>query len=218
MIVESLIGSHVEIARSGKSEEYRLGLSALAAFDGLVHCRAYGVARLGRGQDALGARKILRRGKYVGLPHARRLHQSLVVQLGQNGAHAVIAQSARVAGGRYEVRTERVHLRERAYPARVAIVVGVSAAGQRRTARRLDRHNAVVVLAAKLLAHERRNQSAEIRSAAGAADDHIGLLAELAESGLGLKAYDGLVKDNLAEHRTQHIPVAGIAHCGLDRF
>ena len=51
-----------------------------------------------RGENALGAGEILRCFKYTRLLDAAGLHQTVVVQLGQNRTHAVVAQAARVVG------------------------------------------------------------------------------------------------------------------------
>ena len=117
-----------------------------------------------------------------------------------------------------EVRAERVHLRERTDAAGVAVVVGILAARKRRAARRLDGDDAVVCLAAQLLAHERRDEAAEVGAAARAADDHVGLYAELSERRARLEADDRLVKEHLVENRAEHIAVARGLYRSLHRL
>ena len=54
------------------------------ALERFVDGSADGVAGFRRGEDALGAGKILRRLEYARLLDAAGLHQTVVVQLGQN--------------------------------------------------------------------------------------------------------------------------------------
>ncbi len=115
------------------------------------------MARLWRGENSLDSGELLGGREHVGLLHTHRLHELLVVKLGESRAHAVEAEPAGMARRGDEVRAERVHLRKRADAAGVAVVVGILAARERRAARGLDGYDAVVRLAAQLLAHERRN-------------------------------------------------------------
>ena len=160
---------------------------------------------LGRRQRALGAGKLHRRLEDRCLLDGAGLDKALVVELGKRRAHAVVPEAARVRGGRYEVRPERVHLLQRAHPARVAEVVGVLAARERRAACRLDRDEAVVALAAQLLAHERRDDAHQVRAAARAAYYDVGLHAVLAERRLRLEPDDRLVQTDLVQHRAKQI-------------
>ena len=66
-----------------------------------------------------------------------------------------------------------------------------------------------LALAAQLLAHERRDQAAEVAAAARAADDDVGHDAVFVQRGLRLHADDALVQKHLIEHAAQHVPVAG---------
>ena len=59
-----------------------------------------GVGALRGGEDALYPGEILRRFKDLRLLYGGGLHQPVVVELGQGGAHAVVAQAAGVVGGR----------------------------------------------------------------------------------------------------------------------
>ena len=77
----------------------------------------------------------------------------------------MVAQAARVVGRGDEVAAERVHLGQRAHHAGVAEIVGVDAAREARAGSRLDSDDAVVCLAAELLAHERCDQAAEVGTA-----------------------------------------------------
>jgi hypothetical protein len=111
---------------------------------------------------------------------------------------------------------EGVHLGERADHAGVAEVVGESAAREARAGRGLDGDEAVVLLAAELLAHERRDEAAEVGAAARAADDDVGLDAVFVHRDLGLEADDGLVQQHLVEHAAEHVAVAGRGDGRLD--
>ena len=63
--------------------------------------------------------------------------------------------------------------------------------------RGLDRDYAVVSLAAELFSHEGSYKSAQIRAAARAADDHVGLDAVFVHGRLRLKADDRLMEEHL---------------------
>ena len=76
----------------------------------------------------------------------------------------------------------------------VAEVVGVFAARQRRAGRRLDRDDAALAAAAQLQAEEREGDAGEVRAAAGAADDDVGIVARHLELLDRLLADDGLVQ------------------------
>ena len=131
-----------------------------------------------------------------------------MVQLREDGAHAVVAQAARVVGRGDEAAAERVHLRQRADHAGVAEVIREHAARQAGAGGGLDGDEAVVLFAAQLFAHERGDQAAEVRAAAGAADDDVGRDAVFVEGDLRLKADDRLVQQHLIEDAAEHIAVA----------
>ncbi len=129
-VVELLIGHQVEVAGAGEAEEDGLLLAGFLALEGFVDGRADGVAAFRGGQDAFGAGEGFSRFKHPGLGHGDGAHHLVVIQLGQDGAHAVIPQAAGVVRGGNEVGTQGVHLRQRAHHAGVAEVVGVDAAGE----------------------------------------------------------------------------------------
>ncbi len=174
------------------------------------------MAGLGRGENAFDARKILRCLKDARLLNCARFHESVVVELRERRAHAVVAKTARVVGRRNEAGAERVHFCQRADHAGVAEVVGESAAREARAGRRLDGNDPVVLFAAQLLPHKRRNQTAEVRAAAGAADDDVGLDAVFIQSGFCFQTDDRLVKQNLIENAAENVAVAGRCRCSLD--
>ena len=107
-VVIAAIGDHVEIPCTGQAEHDGLGLARLAALERLVDRHADGMAALRRGQRPLGAREQLRRLEHLRLPDARGLHVAVVIQLRQNGAHAVIAQAAGMVRRRNEPAAERI--------------------------------------------------------------------------------------------------------------
>ena len=159
--MELLVSHHIKVAGTGQAEDDGLLLAVLLALERLVDGDADGVAGLRRGEDALDAGEHLGRLKDLGLLDGDRLHIAVMIQLRQDGAHAVIAQAAGGVGGGDEGGAERIHLRERADHAGVAEVVGVDAAREARAGGRLDGDDAVIRLAAQLLAHERGDQAAK---------------------------------------------------------
>ena len=173
---------------------------------------------LGRGQDGLDLGELHRRVEHIGLLGRDRLHIAVVVQLGQDRAHAVVAQAARVVGRRHKAVAQGVHARQRSDVAGVAEVVGVLAAGKRRAGRGLDRDDARVGLAGQLILHERRDQAAEVGAAARAADDDVRIFVQHLHRLLALQTDDRLVQQHLIEHRAEHITVALVRGRDLDRL
>ena len=138
-----------------------------------------------------------------------------MIQLGDDAAHAVIAQAAGVVGGGDEAVAQSVHLGHGADHAGVAEVILEHAAGQTGAGGGLHRDDAVIGLAPEHLAHKGGDQAAQVGAAAGAADDDVGLDAVLLQRGLGLKADDGLVQQHLIQHAAQHIAIALAGGGGL---
>ena len=174
------------------------------------------MAALRGGEDALHPGEELRRLEDAGLLHGPGLHQPVVVELAEGGAHAVEAQAAGVVGGGDEAAAQGVHLRQGADHAGIAEVIGEFSAGEAGAGGRLHGDDAVIRLAPELFAHEGGDQAAQIAAAAGAADDDVGFDAVLIQRGLGLQADDALVQEHLVEHAAQHIAVAGVGGGHLD--
>ena len=216
-----LISDHIEVTCAGEAEDDVLGFAGFFALEGLVDGHADCVGALRGGKDAFNAGEHLSCFEDFGLLDGNSFHQAVVVELGEHGAHAVIAKAACVVGSRDEVAAQCVHLGERAYHSGVAEVVSVNAASEARAGSRLNCDDLIVRLAAELLAHERSDEAAEVGTAAGAADDHVGFDAVFVEGRLGLKTDDGLVQKDLIEYGSEHIAVAGIGdgdfHCFGDR-
>ena len=164
---------------------------------------------LGSGQDALAAGELDRRLEDLGLLDARRAQIPVVIELGEHGAHAVIAQPARVVGRGHEPAAQRVHLGKGGDARRIAEVVGVLAAREGGAACGLDGEEVDVVFAFELLPHEGRDEAAQIGAAARAADDEIGLHAVFIERDLALLPDDGLMQQDVVEHGAQDIAAVG---------
>ena len=171
-----------------------------------------------RGQDAFTSGELCRRLKYRSLFHTDGPHQALVIQLGQNRAHAMVAQAARVVGGRNETAAQGIHLGQGTYHTGITEIIGVSASCQAGAAGRLHRHDIVVRFSAQLLTHERRDQAAQIGAAARAADDHIRLDTVFIQGDLSLESDDGLMQQDLVEHRSQHITVSFMGNRVFNRL
>ena len=96
-----------------------------------------------------------------------------MVQLGEDRAHAVVAQAACVVGRGHEAVAERVHAGQRRNVAGITEIVNILAAGKRRAGGRFHRYDARVSLAEQFILHERRDQAAEVGAAASTADHDI---------------------------------------------
>ena len=69
--------------------------------------------------------------------------------------------------------------------------------GSLSVAQQLNGDELIVLFAAQLFAHEGRNEAAEVTSAAGAADDHVGLDAVFVHRDFAFHADDGLMEKHL---------------------
>ena len=128
----------------------------------------------------------------------------------------MVAQPAGVHGRRHEVVAERVHGHERREPDRVAEVVAVGAARERRAGGRLGREEARLRLAAQHAPHEREGEPGEVRAAAHAAHDHVGLLARHLHLRDRLLADHRLVEADVVEHRAERVVGVLVARGDLD--
>ena len=171
------------------------------------------MGRLRGGDDAFGAGELQRTGEAFGLADRLSLDQVRLVQVRNQRRHAVIAQATRVDRIGDEVVPEGVHFHERRHARGVTEVVAVLALTHRRARRRLDATDRRVHVALQLFAKEREAETAEVRAATGAADEHIGLFADLGELEQRLLADDRLVQQHMVEHRAEGVPGGGI----LDR-
>ena len=171
--MEFFVGHHIKVSGTGQAKDDGFFFARLPAFHRLIHRDPDGVSAFRRGEDALHPRKIFRRFKHRGLRDRDGFHQSIGVELGQSGAHAVIAQAAGVVGRRDKAAAQRVHFCQRADHAGITEIVSVLAAREAGAGGRLHSDDAVVLFAAEFFTHERGNQTAEIAAAARAANDDI---------------------------------------------
>ena len=119
---------------------------------------------------------------------------------------------------RREGRAQRVHLDERREVGGVAEVVGEFSARKARAGGRFDRHHAHLAPAAQLRADERKRDAGEVRPAAGAADDDVRIVARHLQLGHGFLAHDGLVHQDVVEHRAERVFRVVMGRRDLDRF
>ena len=114
-----------------------------------------------------------------------------------------------MVGGRHEFTAERIHFCKRRDLCAVAEIIGIFSAGDRRAAGGFDPDEADVVFALQPFSHEGRDESAEIGSAAHAADDDVRLNAVLIEGDFTLQTDDRLVQEHVIEHGAEHITAIG---------
>src|SRR2546426_11516633 len=201
-----LVGREVEMTVAAQVEDDRLPLALALAPERLVDGPAHGVGRLGCGQEALRPRELYGGVEGGDLWHGDRLDDLLVVELADQGRHAVVAETARVERRRNEGVAERVHLDERREADRVAKVVDVLALREARTGARLDGDDAELLpLAGELVGEEREGEAREVRAAADAADEDVGLRVRFLELLLHLEADDGLMHEDVVEHAPQRV-------------
>ena len=167
---------------------------------------------------ALGPREAERGRERLVLLVGARLDQAGLHEPAQHRRVAVVAEPARVHRRRHEVVAERVHRHERGQPDGVAEVVAVGAAGERRAGRRLGGEEAHLRLAAQHAAYEREGEPREVRAAAHAAHDHVGLVARHLHLLDRLLADHRLVEADVVEHRAERVVRALVAGRDLDRL
>jgi hypothetical protein len=131
------------------------------------------------------------------------LDDALLREERDEGRHAVVAQPAGMDRRGHEVGAERVHLHEGRHLSGVAEVVGVLPSRDGGGRLRLHGDDPVVVLATKLLPDEWEDQAREVRAAADAADEDVGLLARHLHLLARLQPDDGLVEEHEIEHRAE---------------
>ena len=93
-----LVSHEVEVSGAGESEHDGLFFAGFFASEGFVDGSANGVAAFGGRQDAFDAGKLFGSGKHRCLLNGARLDESVVVELREDGAHAVESQAAGVVG------------------------------------------------------------------------------------------------------------------------
>ena len=217
-VVVLAVGDHVEVSGAGESEEDVFGLAGFFAFEGLVDGGLDGVCGFGGGEDAFDAGELFGGFEDVGLGDGDGAHHFLVVEFGEDGAHAVETQAAGVDGAGHEAGAEGLHFGQGADVAGVAEIVGVGAACEARAAGGFDGDEVVIGFAAEFLAHERGDEAAEVGAAAGAADDRVEFDAVFVECGFGFETDDGLMQEDLVEHRAEDVSVSGVGDGVFDGF
>ena len=155
-----------------------------------------------------------RRREDVVLVVGLRLDDAGLDQPAEHRGVAVVAKAARVYRWGHEVVTQRVHRHQRRQPDGVAEVVAVDAPGERRAGGRLGGEEPRLRVAPQDLPDERERQAREVRPAADAADDHVGLLAGHRHLRDRLLADDRLVQAHVVEHRAKR--VVGVVALGGD--
>ena len=109
---------------------------------------------------------------------------------------------------------ERVHRHQRRHPDRVAVVVAVDAAGQRRARRGLGGDDPRLAAGAQ----EGEHEAGEVRAAADAADHHVGDRLRQLELGDRLLPDHGLVQQHVVEHRAERVVALRVLGSDLDRL
>src|SRR2546422_977834 len=158
---------------SAHDEEDGWRLAAIASLDGLVDDGADRVGALRRGNRALGPCKLYGGVKDSALRVGNAFDVAMIDECRYQRRHAVIAQTTGVDAVRNEIVAERVHLYQRRHLSGVAKVVGVFAAGDRRTRLRLRGEEPRLGSPLQPVAQEREGQSGEVTPATDAADNDV---------------------------------------------
>ena len=121
------------MAVATQRRENHLFLTRLLAPQRFGDALGEGVGRFGGGHDAFGAGELDARRETLRLRFGDGLHEAELVDVADEGRHAVVAEPTGVDGVGHEVVTEGVHLHERRESSGVAEVVGVVPTGEART-------------------------------------------------------------------------------------
>ena len=206
------------MAVTAKVEQNSLGLAFGLAPQCLDDRAFHGMVGFGCGHDALGPGEQHTGLETSDLVVSGGLEQAELVQVADHRRHAVVAQTASVESRWREGAAQRVHLGQRRHVAGVAEVIGVLAARQAGAGGGFDRDDAAFLATAQLLAYEREGDAGEVAAAAGAADDHIGVVAGHLHLQHGFLADDGLVHQHMVEHRAQRVLGVVMGRGDLDRL
>ena len=176
------------------------------------------MARFRSGNNALGLREQAACVEALELRDIDRFHQLVLEQLRYDHACSVIPQSARMDVGGSEVVPQREHRQQRRIAGFVSEVVAEDSARELRAGVGLGRDVARLSAFLERVAHERERDAAEIRSAAEAADDQVGVFACHFHLFFGLETDDRLVQRDVAQHRAERVLAVRRAHRQLDRL
>src|SRR5674476_288439 len=194
----SRVGRQIQDSVAGQPDHNDLAVGRGAR---VVERRGDRMRRLRRRDDRLGARKDDARREGGVLLDRDRVDQAEVHRVRDHRRHPVIAQPTRVDGRRNEVLAQGVHLQQRRQPGDVTEVVPVLALGQRRAGGGFAGHRTRRGPLPQVLPDERERQTTQVRAAAGAAEDHVGLLLpRLGQLDEHLLPDDGLVQHDVVEN------------------
>ena len=199
------VGLHVEVTMAAEVEENGARLAFRFGFEGLADGFGDGVVGFGRGHDAFGAGKLNAGSECIELLHGGGFGQAEIDDMRDQRRHAVIAQAAGVNSRRNKGAAQGVHLDQRRQMAGVAEVVSEAALGEAGAGGGLHGHDARVALALELAAKEGHDKAGKVRSAAGAADDDVGLVAGQRHLLDGFLADDGLVEQHVIQHAAERV-------------
>ncbi len=144
--------------------------------------------------------------------------EAVFEQLADEGARAVVAQSAGVDVGGFEVVAEGVHRQEGCQPDSVPEVVAESAAREFRTGFGFDGDDAEVFPVAQFAAEKGEGNACEVGASAEAADDDVGFGAGFFHLEECLFADDSLMEQHVVEDAADGVVGFGIFRSHLDGF
>ena len=128
------------------------------------------------------------------------------MQVADDGGHAVVAQAAGVHRGWYEGVAQGIHQDDRCQAGHVAEVPCVGALGDGRAGLGLDTDDLQVGLfTLDLVLDEGEEDPGEVRAAAYAAHDDIGVGVNLLHLLHGLLSHDALVQEDVVHHAAQRV-------------
>ena len=143
---------------------------------------------------------------------------SPVDKLAEKRCGTVVPKASGVDPRRNEVVAKRVHLHDWRVADGIAEVEGVNPLGEGWARRRFARNDLGLGATCKVLANEWEGKSCEVAATTDTPVDLVGIFASKVELAKGFLTDDGLVHENVVEHRPEGVLGIVMGRCVFDRF
>ena len=97
-VMEATVSRHIKIAGTREAKENGLGFSSRFACQGGIDGGTDGMSRFWRRQNGFLLGKKHGSFEYAGLLHGNGLHIAVMIQLAEDGAHAMVTQASCMIG------------------------------------------------------------------------------------------------------------------------
>ena len=201
---EVFVGLQVEVPMAAQVKEDHPWTAVALGLKRFVGGFADRMRRLRRRDNPLCPCKLQGGFKHRPLLIRYGLDVLVVIEQTHQGRVPVVAQPSGVNGRRDKTVPQRVHFQQRRGGRRVAEVIQIHAAGQRRACFGLDGDDANL-LALELVRQEGERQPGHVAPPADAPDHHVRILTGQLHLPAGLQADDGLMQEDVIQHAAQRV-------------